>query len=248
MRIDVFFTPAQLAPHQAQGRVVAILDILRASTSIAAALHHGARNVVPLASAEEVITRARQFDRKEVLLAGEQRMHAIEGFDLGNSPAEFTPAAVEGKTVLLTTTNGTQAILAVQNARDVIVASYVNFTAVLTMMRAALRGGADVALVCAGRERQFSLEDAACAGRLARTLARVDGSVEMNDAAHAAVLIEKRYGERIDRVFADSEHGRALSEAGFAADLELCASLDAHPVIPVYHDRQITKIGPERER
>ena len=247
MRIDVFLTPAQLTPAGTQGRVVAVIDVLRASTSIAAALHHGARAVVPMASADEVITRAKAFDRKEVLLAGERKMLQVEGFDVGNSPADFAAATVEGKTVLFTTTNGTQAVLAVQGARDIVVASYVNFTAVLTLLRAALRGGTDVAIVCAGRERQFALEDAACAGRYTRTLFDL-GDAELNDAAQAAMLIEQRYDDKLSELFEDSEHGRALAEAGFTADLELCAELDAFPVLPVYQERQITKIGPERER
>lgn len=248
MRIDVFLTPAQLTPAHAQGRVVAVLDILRASTSIAAALANGARNVIPLESAEEVIKRAKSFDRSEVLLAGERRMLAIEGFDLGNSPGAFRPETVEGKTVLLTTTNGTQAIAAVQGARDVVIASYVNFSPVLALLRTAARAGTDIAIVCAGHERQFSLEDAACAGRFVRHLTKSDNGAELNDAAQAAALIEKRYGDDVERVFSDAEHGRALAEAGFTADLQTCATIDAFPVLPIYHDRQITKIGPERER
>ena len=81
---------------------------------------------MPLESADEVITRAKQFDRGEVRLAGERKMLTVPGFDLGNSPREFTREAVEGKTVLLTTTNGTAAMLGLQGARDVVVASYVN--------------------------------------------------------------------------------------------------------------------------
>ena len=101
-----------------------------------------------------------------MLLAGERRMHPIPGFDLGNSPREFTREAVEGKTVLLTTTNGTHGARWRCRARVTwSSASYVNFTAVLAMLRAALRGGTDIAIVCAGRDRQFALEDAACAGR-----------------------------------------------------------------------------------
>src|ERR687886_1224926 len=126
MRIDVLFGSANVTPALVVGRVVAVIDVLRASTSIAAALANGARNVVPLESADDVITRAKQFERSEVRLAGERRMRPIPGFDLGNSPREFTREAVEGKTLLLTTTNGTAALTAIQGARDVAVASYVN--------------------------------------------------------------------------------------------------------------------------
>src|SRR5919198_5484943 len=185
MRIDVLFSPADFAPAMTASRVVAVIDVLRASTTIAAALANGARNVVPLESAEEVITRAKQFDRSEVRLAGERRMRPIPGFDLGNSPREFTRAAVEGKTVLITTTNGTAAFAPIQGARDVVVASYINYTAVATLLRAAARGGNDVTLVCAGRDRQFSLEDAACAGRFARAVCKRAEGAAMSDSTVA---------------------------------------------------------------
>lgn len=248
MRVDVLFNPAQLTPALSVGRVIAVIDVLRASTTIATALANGARNVVPLDSAEEVITRAKSFDRAEVRLAGERRMVTIEGFDLGNSPLEYTREAVEGKTVLLTTTNGTAALITVQGARDVVIASYVNFSAACVLLRTALRGGTDVTIVCAGRDRQFSLEDAACAGRYARLVSRRIDDVELNDGALAGSLIDKQYGNRLDRLFAESEHGRALIEAGFAEDVTACAAIDSHPIIPIYQDRQITKLGPDRER
>ena len=166
MRIDVLFGAASVASADVAGRVVAVIDVLRASTTIATALSHGARAVIPLDSPDDVVTRAKAFERRDVRLAGERKMLRIPGFDLGNSPSEFTREAVEGKTVLITTTNGTPAIANTQGARDVVIASYVNYTAVLTMLRTALRGGTDIAIICAGRDRQFALED----GGLRRSL------------------------------------------------------------------------------
>ncbi len=248
MRIDVLFGPAQLQAPLMAGRVVAVIDVLRASTTIAVALANDARNVVPLEGTDEVIARAKQFERSEVRLAGERRMVAIPGFDLGNSPREFTRVNVEGKTVLLTTTNGTAALVAIQGARDIVVASYVNFSVVSALLRSALRGGADVSIVCAGRDRQFSLEDAACAGRFARSIAKQIVELEMNDAARACELIDRKYGDRLDRLFQESEHGQALIEAGFRDDLAVCAAIDSYPVVPIYQERHITKLGPDRER
>ncbi len=138
--------------------------------------------------------------------------------------------------------------MAVHGVRDVVVASYVNLTAVLALLATALRGGTDVAIVCAGRGRQFSLEDAGCAGRYVNQVTRRLTSVDLNDAATAASLIDRKYGDNLMRLFLASEHGRALREAGFRDDLPACASDDAFGVLPVYHERQITKIGPERER
>jgi 2-phosphosulfolactate phosphatase len=248
VRIDVVFGGATLMPSDVSSRVVAVIDVLRASTSIATALDHGAKAVIPLESSEEVVMRAKTLERTDVRLAGERKMLAIPGFDLGNSPREFTRAAVEGKTILMTTTNGTPAITNTQGARDVVIASYVNYTAVLTMLRTALRGGTDITLVCAGRERQFALEDAGCAGRFVTNVSKRLTGVTVNDAAQACALIDKRYGEQVIKLFEASEHGRALRDAGFGDDLAACAAIDAHPVIPLYQDRQITKLGPDRER
>lgn len=250
MRVDVVFGSASLGQGEVNGRVVAIIDVLRASTAITTALSNGARAVIPIESPDEAVIRAKTLERSDVRLAGERRMLPIPGFDLGNSPAEFTRAAVEGKTVLMTTTNGTAAITSAASAgaRDVVVASYVNYTATLTMLRTALRGGADVTLVCAGQDRQFALEDAACAGRYVHNVSKRLTDVSLNDAAQACAMIDRKYGDDLAAIFHASEHGRALRDAGFAGDLEACAAIDSHPVIPVYQDRQITKLGPERER
>ena len=169
-------------------------------------------------------------------------------FDLGNSPREFSSGAVEGKTILITTTNGTRALLGVQGARDIVIASYVNFTAVLAMMKVAASSNTDIAIICAGEEGTFTLEDAACAGRYVRAIPKRAESIVLNDAASASVLIERKYGDNIAKVFKESSHGQALESAGFGDDLTAAAEVDAYSVVPIYQDRQITKLGPERAR
>ncbi len=249
MRVDVFFSAHELNASDVANRVVAVIDVLRASTTIAVALSNGARNIIPFESSDEVVLRSKSYERGEVRLAGERKMLAVPGFDFGNSPREFTHEAVQGKTVLFSTTNGTAALVSVQGARDVVVASYVNFSAVLTLLHTAIRGGTDVTIVCAGRERQFSLEDAACAGRFVRYLSdRPSHQVTLNDGARAALELEQGFGDQLDRLFDESAHGQALREAGLGEDLPICGALDSYPVIPIYSDRQITKLGPERER
>jgi 2-phosphosulfolactate phosphatase len=245
VRIDVLFAAASVVPADVAGRVVAVIDVLRASTTIAVALANGARSVIPFEGPDEAVLRSKHYDRREVLLAGERRMRPLPGFDLGNSPREFSREAVDGRTILFATTNGTPALLATQGARDVIVSSYVNLAVSLAFLRTAARGGADVTIVCAGSERQFGLEDGACAGRLVRGLRR-GREVSMNDAAHACVLLDRRYGDELETLFADAAHGRALAEAGFAEDLALCAQVDAFAVLPVYADRQISRLGETR--
>lgn len=248
MRVDVFFGPQEMSAADTASRLVAVVDVLRASSTIAVALNNGARAVVPLANSEEVISRSKALTRSEVKLAGERKSQAISGFDLGNSPLEYTKEVVEGKTIMTTTTNGTAAILAVQGARDLVIASYVNFSAVLTMLSAALRGGTDVTILCAGQDRRFALEDAACAGRFVQHITAKHAKAAINDAAHAAMLIDKKYGTNIKRMLKASAHGQALIEAGFEGDIAVCAEVDSCPVLPVYQERQITRLGPDRAR
>jgi 2-phosphosulfolactate phosphatase len=247
VRVDVLFGSAGISQADVHGRVLVMIDVLRASTTIAVALSNGAKNVIPFDSAEEVILRSKSFERSDVRLAGERKMLTIPGFDFGNSPREYTREAVEGKSILFSTTNGTGALVSIQGARDVAVGAYVNYSAVLAMVRAAIRGKSDVSILCAGRERQFALEDAACAGRYVRGILRRLANVEINDAGRACALIDRRFGADIERLFRECDHGRALVEAGFEDDLALCAAVDAYPIIPIYQDRQIVKLGP-RER
>ena len=240
MHIAVHFEYSSLSPESVARRTVVVIDVLRASTTIATALHNGAESVIPVAEPDDARARAAALPSGHALLAGERNALRIPGFDVGNSPREFTRAAVAGKTVLLTTTNGTHALLAAApGARDVLVGSYVNLSVVLSVVRSALQQGTDVAIVCAGSHRRFSLEDAACAGRYVRFVTGTPGwgaTVELNDAARAALLIENHYAEDFARLFADADHGRVLRDAGFAADLEVCAEVDACPVVPAWQD------------
>jgi 2-phosphosulfolactate phosphatase len=248
VRLDVYLTAAEVAPGALNGAVVAVIDVLRASTSIAVAIANGARAVVPFEGVDEVAEHAKQFEKKDVRMAGERKMLPIAGFDLGNSPGQFTSDAVNGKTVLMTTTNGTHAMLACQGARDTAVASYVNGSAVSALLRSALRSNTPVAILCAGQDRRFALEDAGCAGHYVRLVTRRFADVALNDAAHACALIDRKYGDDIQALFLDSAHGRALKDAGFDADLDICAGLDTYPVVPVYTDRQITRLGSDNAR
>lgn len=248
MRLDVVLSADELKETDCSERIVAVIDVLRASTTIAAALDAGARAVIPFAETDELVERSKQFERDAVVLAGERKMFAISGFDIGNSPGQFRQDTVGDKTVLITTTNGTRALLASTGARDVVVAAYANHSAVTAMLRSALRGGTDVIIACAGQDGHFALEDAACAGSFVRSVTRRMSGVAMNDAAAACSLIARSYGDDVTSVFLHSTHGRALSDAGFHDDLAICGRVDAFPVVPVFNDRSITKLGPDRAR
>jgi 2-phosphosulfolactate phosphatase len=242
VRIEVFFTPNGVTPNDFAGRTVAVVDLLRASTSVAVALAAGAKAILPATSTEEALRIASNLERDQVVLAGERKSVRIEGFALGNSPREFTAEAVGGKTVVLTTTNGTQALVAAQGAKEVVVAAAVNFSVVVQRLRAALQTSGDVVILCSGHERKFAIEDAFTAGRLAKVLLPEGGlrRVSVNDGAIAALEIARHFGEKWIRALRASRHGQELAMLGFAGDLRVCGTQDTHPVLPLYADRRIT--------
>src|SRR5258706_8331874 len=197
MKIDVLFSPAGLTPPEVAGRPVFVVDVLRASSVICAALHHGARGVVPVASAEEATRMAHTPRPTDVATAGEQNCEPIPGFTLGNSPLEMTETAVRPKTVVMTTTNGTRALHAAQGAAEVYVAAAVNLAVAGLRARDLLSQRKDLLILCGGRELRFGLDDAYAAGRL--ILAALEGRRRrkgLNDGALAAMDLVRRYGER----------------------------------------------------
>lgn len=243
MTLDVVFTPGGLTPGEVQGRTVFVIDILRMSTTIAAALAAGARAIVPVGGTEEALRLAQTLGPDETLLAGERHCERIPGFALGNSPLEMTPDAVRGRTLVLTTTNGTAALLAVASGSPVYVAAAVNFSAVAARARAAREARESVLIVCAGREQRFALDDAYTAGRLVEAaLGGGRGRKGLNDAALAALDLVRRYGRRWERPLLASGGGRDLLELGMKDDLAHAARVDAHPVLPLFSERRVTAV------
>jgi 2-phosphosulfolactate phosphatase len=241
MRLDVYLTPGEVAPAALAGRTVVVLDILRASTSIVQALSAGAKSIFPVASIEEALRLANTFGRDEVLLAGERRCLPIEGFDLGNSPFEYTREKVGGKVLVMTTTNGTAAMALTANASRVFIGAMLNLRAVVAEL---VRAEADPVFLCAGREKHFSLEDAACAGEFAaRLMAERPGEWVLNDGAHAAISLARSFGTGTP-MFELTAGGRSIVEAGLAPDLEFCARTDIHDIVPVLQERSITLLQP----
>jgi 2-phosphosulfolactate phosphatase len=241
MRLDVAFTPAGLTPAEVQGRTVFVIDILRATTSMCAALSHGAKAVIPVGSTEEALRLAQTIGSTDVLLAGEKNCLPIPGFHLGNSPVEMGQSVVRGKTIIIATTNGTKALLASQGAAAAYATGAANLTVSGERAREALEQKSDVLIVCAGREGAFSLDDAYCAGRL--TVATLGGRKPrrgLNDAAIAALDLVRRYGDNWKRPLLYSRAGRELIRLGFRHDVLDAARLDAYPLLAHFHERRVT--------
>lgn len=239
MRIDVLFAPTEIGERELNGRVAAVIDVLRATSTITEAIANGARAVVPAADLEDALRLAQTFGRDEVVLCGERGAAKIEGFDLGNSPLEFTSEAVSDKLVVMTTTNGTRALIAGEAADRCIVASFLNMSAVA---RDLAESGKPIVILCAGREGRFSLDDALCAGSLIRTLRTgAAGAVRMNEGAMAASALERRYHKHVGAVMRRTAAARQIVEAGHEPDIAYCLTRDRHDVVPVMSGRQILR-------
>jgi 2-phosphosulfolactate phosphatase len=237
MRARVHFTVAEVDPVGLQERTVVVLDVLRATSTLVAALAAGARAIYPVSNAEDAVRLASSLGREDTLLCGERRGLKIEGYHLGNSPSEFTPERVSGKRLIMNTTNGTRACLAVTAAERVYVASLLNLGAVA---RAAARAEL-LTVLCAGREDRFALEDAICAGLLLERTFELRGggeAPELDDAARAALVLSRSFTP--DAVFlAETAAGQSLAELGLGGDTQDCARLDVHDIVPRMSERMI---------
>lgn len=240
MMVDVAFTPAGLAKDEIAGKTAFVVDVLRATTTVCAALHHGARGVIPVGSIDDASRLAHTLGPEDVLLAGERHGLPIEGFALGNSPLEMTEDAVRGRTLVLTTTNGTGAMLAAAGAAQIYLAAAVNFSVAAARAREVVAGGGGLLVLCAGRAGAFGLDDAYTAGRL--VMAALDGrgrAARLNDAAVAALDLVRRYRDRWSRPLELSAAGRHLESLGLGTDVTEAGRQDRYPVLPLFHDRRI---------
>jgi 2-phosphosulfolactate phosphatase len=229
VRLDVAVTPDVLEVADLPASTVLVVDVLRASTTIVTALANGCVAVVPVTDADEA--RRRAAATPGALIAGERRGEPLQGFDLGNSPLEFTPSRVGGRTVVFTTSNGTRALVAVRAAAAVGVAAFVNASAAAAW---AVAQGRDVVVACAGERGAVSLEDHVCAGLLVERALAGEPAASTTPAAVQALALARSYGKEVARLAADSRWARHLTASGRGADVTACLALDTTTLVPVY--------------
>jgi 2-phosphosulfolactate phosphatase len=237
MRIDTYFTVEELDPSMLEEATVVVLDVVRATTTLVEALANGARGIYATASTEEAVRLAHSLGREDALLCGERKGSKVPGFDLGNSPREFTRAAVEGKRLVMSTTNGTRALVKGQHGARLLACAFTNLTAVAR----AVEGADRVVLLCAGREGRFSLDDALCAGHLVR-IVQGDRDLAMNDASQAAAAWAG-FRKPTRKLLETTEGGRALVEIGLGDDLDVCAEVDRHQIVAEMRNQAIVRAG-----
>ncbi|MCH8992486.1 MAG: 2-phosphosulfolactate phosphatase [Acidobacteria bacterium] len=214
-----------------------VVDLLRASAVICTALANGASEIIPVADVDEARTLRDKFGDERTLLCGERGGRKLPGFDLGNSPAEYTPEAVSGRRIIHASTNGSPALTAAPADTEVMVAGLVNLSAAAAHIA---RIGRPTLIVCAGKVSRFALEDAVAVGALIARLWETDVELELvNDGAGAAQALWDRFKSDPGVPVWQSEHGRFLISLGFGSDLSVCTDIDSVPVVPVMRDGRL---------
>lgn len=211
-------------------RRAVVIDVLRFTTCVAAAVAAGCEALVPCDTPEE----ARERSAGTGLLAGERQSAPIAGFDLGNSPTEFAPEVVAGRTIFVTTTNGTRAVRAVGEG---LTAALVNRRAVVQRLAAEREA---VSLVCSGNSGSFSAEDWIAAGAIVAGLREEGAPVRADDAARLAEAAFLEASADLAAALAATDHGRSLVRVGLEPDVAFCARLDLWDVAPAFRDGAIT--------
>jgi 2-phosphosulfolactate phosphatase len=242
MRVHVALTPADASGLALGESAAMVVDVLRATTTVVAACAAGCGRVVPVTDPGAARERAGSFPPGEVLLAGEQGGEPIPGFHLGNSPLEFTADRVCGKTIFLSTTNGTAAMLTAASASTAAVAALTNASA---SARWALDARRDLVVLCSGDDGAFSIEDAVCAGLVVARLAAA--GADLSDGAVAALGLGRFYAPRLGDLKHASRWARRLARMGRSADVEACLRQDVVELVPVVEAGAIVpRPGPGR--
>jgi 2-phosphosulfolactate phosphatase len=242
-KLSVHLLPGLTTPEELTGGAAVVIDVLRATTVMVTALAAGARAVIPTLEVDEAKKIAAGLPAGSVLLGGERGGLLIDGFDLANSPGEYTRERVAGKTIVFTTTNGTRALHACGEASRVLVGAFVNLTALCDVLRAETK---PIHLLCAGTQQRITREDALFAGAVAAKLT-AEARPELNDeatlvaAAWRDLMRQQDDRPRDDdgtavtsllRALQSSRGGRNALALGLDADLEAAARIDACPVVP----------------
>lgn len=242
MQVDIIGTAAEVAPERVEGRNAAVIDVFRATSVMVTALGNGAREIVPVTGIEESFRLRDRLaaehraagDSGPVLLGGERNTVIVEGFDLDNSPLRYTPDRVRDATIVMSTTNGTRAVNCAHGmAREIYIAALLNADTVAERLG---QLGEDATLICSGRHDRFTIEDALCAGMMARYLARHHGYT-LTDFAWWCADVYERYEDDLQQALDHCLHYHSIKNR-WGADIEWCLRRNIMDTAP-----HITKEG-----
>lgn len=236
MDAEVFLTYTNISDGDVQDRTVVVIDVLRACSTIATALDRGARAVMPVSDMAQAGKIAANLDSDVYRLGGERDGEKIDGYDLGNSPLDYTREAVEDRDVILNTTNGTRAIEGTKEAEHLVVACFLNAGRVVDFVRETADA---VTIVCAGRHNRLSLEDTLCAGLILDRLWDGQEPRPVTDSAHTAFTLFHTDSDDLESALWGANHAERLAKRGYREDLEYCFQIDALPVLPYYTENRL---------
>lgn len=234
MNIEVCFSPQSYPLFHNPDSIVVVIDILRATSAITTAFFHGVSKMIPVATLEE----AKQYKENGFLVAAERNAEIVEGFDLGNSPFGYMSSKVKGKTIAITTSNGTLAIDVARQARKVVIGSFLNFDTLVEFLRKEQK---DVLFLCAGWKNKFNLEDSIFAGAVAETLIYKYGFNSICDSTIASMELYKLAKHDMYGFLANSSHRNRLAKLHLERDIQYCLTPNQCPVLPVFDGKYIVK-------
>lgn len=232
--IEVCLTPALLSLYDIEKSIVVVIDILRATSSITYGIDNGAEAIIPVSNVEDCLN----YSDKGYLLAAERNGEVVEGYDFGNSPFSYTKEKVAGKTIVLTTTNGTKAMhMAQERAHQVVVGSFLNLTALCNWLKVQDK---DVLLLCAGWKDKFNLEDTLFAGAVVNVLRK--DFVHFDDSCVAAEDMYLLAKDDLRNYLRKSSHSHRLEQLNIEEDVQFCLKLDLCTTIPVLQEERLVTL------
>jgi 2-phosphosulfolactate phosphatase len=231
----VCLTPALIPLYRVEEYIVVIIDIFRATSSICYGIENGAEAIIPVSQVEEC--SAYREKGLDYLLAAERDGKVVDGFDFGNSPFSYTAEKVAGKTVVLTTTNGTHALHLSRSAKKIVIGSFLNLTALSSWLKTQHE---NILLVCAGWKNNFNLEDTLFAGAVIEQL-KTEG-FELDDAAIAANDLFQLGRGDINAYLKKTSHGERMKKLGIEEDIAFCLQVDITTAIPVLQGERLVRL------
>jgi 2-phosphosulfolactate phosphatase len=230
MKIDLMASANSIEPHKLSGSTAVVIDVLRATSVMVTAFAYGLNKLITVASPEEAF--AMREANPDFLLGGEKDAICVPGFDLDNSPFNYIPDVIGGRTLVMSTSNGTRAIKGALNADKLVIGSFLNAKAVAN----AVRHDDAVVLVCSGSNNAFTLEDALCAGYIAWLLKNMVQQAFMSDFAVSMMQLYLAHRSNLKLLAEQGNHYKLLLAKGFESDLDYCFAHDKFDLVPQMRD------------
>ncbi|MBC7695901.1 MAG: 2-phosphosulfolactate phosphatase [Burkholderiales bacterium] len=235
MNIEVCYTPQAYNLFHKPDAIVVVIDVFRATSAIVTAFYHGVSKMIPVATVEEAL----EYQRNGYLAAAERNGEMMEGFELGNSPFGYMNSKVKGKTIAISTTNGTQAIEASRHASKILVGSFLNLDVLCEYLAEQKK---EVILVCAGWKNKFNLEDTIFAGAIVHKLTTESGFEITCDSAIASNHLYVLAKDDLYGFLSNSSHRNRLAKLDLERDIRYCLTPNQCPVIPVMEGKYLVKL------